>query len=559
MTERRGPIRRARGHPIGLMRLLLAAVASAAARAARAAPAVSAIPAILAFLGAPLAAATLQAQAAPRGKAVYDQWCAGCHGETGAGDGPGAAFMLPPPRDFTRAVYQIRTTASGEIPTDADILRVIDEGMPGTAMPGWRKKLSQRERDDLVAYLKSFSAFFEGQPPTQVRIGRAPRGGDDAIAEGRRVYQTLECFKCHGQGGRGDGPSAPTLTDDWDHPIRAADLTRSWTFNGGSSVEEIYTRLRTGLDGTPMPSFTDAIEGNVITDEQLWRVAQYVRSLSPGDAPRVREVIRAVRVDETLPRGPTDTAWAEIEPHYIPLVGQIIQKPRWFAPTVDGVWIRAAHDGERLALHLTWHDPSRSPDPAWDEWFGRVQRSMTGIDTAAPAVHGPDRLGVQFPAALAQESERPYFLRGSARRPVYLWRWTSAPDAVEEGTATGLGQFTAGAGGAEVTHASAFEDGAWRLQLTRAMTPADTAAAITFPEGRAIPIAFWVGDGSNGEDELRASISAWYALYLDVATPPRVYVAPLSTMLLTAGIGLLVIRQAQRRERKPVRSTSEES
>src|SRR5687767_14550984 len=99
-----------------------------------------------------LTATHLGGQSAHAGKATYDKWCAGCHGATGAGDGPAAAYMLPRPRDFTKGVYQIRTTASGELPTDGDIKRIIDDGMPGTAMPGWREMISASERDALVAY-----------------------------------------------------------------------------------------------------------------------------------------------------------------------------------------------------------------------------------------------------------------------------------------------------------------------------------------------------------------------------------------------------------------------
>src|ERR1043166_9220595 len=66
------------------------------------------------------------------GKQVYTKWCAGCHGDNGAGDGQGARHMIPPPRDFTgNVLYQIRSTPSGQLPTDADILRSIDEGLPG--------------------------------------------------------------------------------------------------------------------------------------------------------------------------------------------------------------------------------------------------------------------------------------------------------------------------------------------------------------------------------------------------------------------------------------------
>jgi hypothetical protein len=57
---------------------------------------------------------------------------------------------------------------------------------------------------------------------------------------------------------------------------------------------------------------------------------------------------------------------------------------------------------------------------------------------------------------------------------------------------------------------------------------------------------------------VRGAVSAWYAIYLDVPTPTRVYVAPGLTMLLTAGLGLMLVRQAQRRERNAERSNPEE-
>ena len=499
----------------------------------------------------------LGAQSAPPGKVTYDRWCAECHGETGAGDGSAAAYMLPRPRDFTKGVYQIRTTASGELPTRDDLRRVIDEGMPGTAMPGWKGKLSERERDAVIEHLESFSRFFQGERPAPIAVSGAPGGG--GVEEGRAVYEKLECFKCHGDAGRGDGPSAPTLTDDWDHPIRAADLSESWHFTGGASVRDIYVRLRTGLDGTPMPSFTDAVEGGLISDEELWRVAQYVRSLSPEEPPEVREVVRARRVDGALPTGPDDAAWSAAEAHYIPLVGQVVVAPRWFTPTVDGVWVQALHDGERLALLVRWHDPSRSPDAAWDEWLGRMRRTVMDADGAHDGAHGPDVLVVQLPTSADGGDELPYFLGGSARRPAHLWRWTSDADRAVAGTGTGLDRVVAGAGASGPTAVSRYEHGEWRVQLVRALEPADTGAAPRIPVGRTIPIAFRASDGSSGEGDVRTAVSAWYALHLEVPTPPRVYVAPAATMLLTAALGVFVVRRAQRRERDPARPTTEES
>jgi DMSO reductase family type II enzyme heme b subunit len=500
-----------------------------------------------------LASSPVALAQATRGKVTYDKWCAGCHGDTGAGDGPGATAMLPRPRDFTRGVYKIRSTASGEIPTDDDLMQVIADGMPGTAMPAWTAKLSEQERRDLVAYIKSFSSFFGSQTAKPIQIAKEPGGGDAAIADGRATFSKLECAKCHGANGRGDGKSAPTLKDDWGHPIRAANLTESWKFRGGNDVKAIYARLRTGLDGTPMPSFTDAIEQKLITDEQLWHVAAYVRSLSPA-IPTVREVVRA-RLVGALPSTPDDRAWDAAERYWIPVVGQVIAKPRWFAPAVDGVWVQAMHDGKRLALRLVWDDPSASPAPAWTEWLARMDTTMTTADGPIPAQQGPDRLTVQWPQR-SEESERPYFLGGSARRPVQLWRWTSVPDRVQTGSAQGLGTFTPASvtGADSVSHVARFDAGQWRLQLSRTLMTSDTTRGPVFAAGRAVPVAFFVADGSNGEDDVRSAVSTWYAIHLDVPTPARVYAAPAVTMLLTAGLGVLLVTRAQRREHETGRS-----
>ena len=94
---------------------------------------------------------------------------------------------------------------------------------------------------------------------------------DAAVSAGSALVTALKCRKCHGDQGRGDGPSAPTLKDDAGHPMFAADLHQNWRFNGGGTVEDIYHRLRTGLDGTPMPSFSDLLEQKFLSDEQLWR------------------------------------------------------------------------------------------------------------------------------------------------------------------------------------------------------------------------------------------------------------------------------------------------
>ncbi|HEV8264098.1 MAG TPA: c-type cytochrome [Gemmatimonadales bacterium] len=506
---------------------------------------------VLGIASFPFLVSRLPAQDTTAGKQVYGKWCAGCHGDNGAGDGEAAPYMLPRPRDFTGAIYQIRSTGSGELPTDADLLRAIDQGLPGTAMPGWETRLSDRERRDVAAYLKTFSSFFADTTirPQALQFSGAPGGGGsaDALRIGRQFYDSIGCRKCHGDRGRGDGPSAATLKDDAGMPIFAADLTENWRFNGGGTAEDIYHRLRTGLDGTPMPSFSDLLDQKFLTDEQLWRVAQYVRSLSPAEPPVVRDVIHAPQRQGQLPRAPDDSAWAAVEAYWFPLVGQVIRKSRWFAPAVSGVWVQAVHTRDSLALRIVWDDRSQSPDTAWLAHVGRVLGAVASDDSIpAPAQPWPDQLAVQFPLTIPQGMERPYFLMGSASAPVYQWRWSSAGAGAAEGVARGVDRFdprpASSLGGQAV-----YEAGQWRLVFTRALATPDTSSQLQFRTGRAIPVAFFALDGSNGERGTRMAVSTWYFLALDEPTPARVFISPVVAMALTLAFGMLVVWRARRR------------
>lgn len=492
------------------------------------------------------------------GKQVYAKWCAGCHGDQGAGDGVAAKHMIPPPRDFTGAIYQIRSTASGNLPTDADLMRSLDEGLHGTAMPGWRNALSERERRDVLAYIKTLSTFFADTTlrPQALEFGGEPSGGtgDEALKVGRQFYDSIGCRKCHGDLGRGDGPSSPTLKDDAGHPIFAADLHQNWLFNGGGSAADIYRRLRTGLDGTPMPSFSDLLEQKFLTETELWRLAQYVRSLSPDKPPVVRDVIRAPLIERALPHAPDDSAWTSVDAYWFPLVGQVVRKTRWFAPAVTGVWVKAVHTTDSLALQVTWDDRSESPDTAWLDHVGRVRAALQSDEADDPrrldvqtSSLWPDQIAVQFPVTIPTGMERPYFLMGSSSAPVYQWRWTStARTAAVAGLARGLERFDPVSNGG-VGAQAVYDRGQWRVVFTRALASPDTVTQLPFRTGRAIPVALFAWDGSNGEHGTRMAISTWYFLALDEPVPARVFISPVLAMVLTLGLGMLVVWRAQQK------------
>ncbi|HLB82454.1 MAG TPA: hypothetical protein VJJ54_05140, partial [Gemmatimonadales bacterium] len=235
--------------------------------------------------------------------------------------------------------------------------------------------------------------------------------------------------------------------------------------------------------------------------------------------------------------------------YWFPLVGQVIHKARWFAPAVTGVWVQAVHDGRTLALRLSWDDRTQSPDSAWLGFEQRVLETVPGDDSAPPrAEPWPDQLAVQFPRRLPQGTggmERPYFLMGSETDPVYQWRWTSRPRKSVAGLARGIERFDTlpGAPAGQAT----FDHGEWRLVFTRALATPDTANEVQLEAGRAIPVAFFGWDGSSGEHGSRMAVSTWYFLALDRPTPPSVFISPVLAMLVTLGLGLVVVRRAQRR------------
>ena len=193
------------------------------------------------------------------GKTLYLKYCSQCHGENGNGEGYATPHLRPRPRDFTTGKFKVRTTPNGALPTHQDLVNIIRRGMPYTSMPAW-PNLSDEEVSNLAYFITTFSPDFSNpeKAPQPVALPSAPRATTESIEQGKKLYVETGCVKCHGNLGRGDGASAPTLKDDWGYPIRAANLAQSWTFRGGSSREDIFRTMSTGLNGTPMPSFLDA-------------------------------------------------------------------------------------------------------------------------------------------------------------------------------------------------------------------------------------------------------------------------------------------------------------
>lgn len=209
------------------------------------------------------------------GKQIYDAKCVECHGKDGKGDGVAAVYLNPRPRNFVDGKYKFRSTESGSIPTDDDLMNTIRSGLHGSAMPDWKPFLNDDSLKAVVDYIKSFSPRFQSETPKAVRLGVEVSPSPASIAAGKTVYHNLQCASCHGSDGTGDDAVAKDLADDWGHVLNATNLTEPWTFRGGSSPRDIYMRFRTGIDGSPMPSYI-----GTATEKEMWNLANYVFSLA---------------------------------------------------------------------------------------------------------------------------------------------------------------------------------------------------------------------------------------------------------------------------------------
>jgi cytochrome c oxidase cbb3-type subunit I/II len=217
------------------------------------------------------------------GREVYESRCIGCHGAKGDGNGHAATFLFPRPRDFTLGVFKFRTTPSGSLPTDGDLFRTVTRGVRWTAMPTWHE-LPDKERLAVITFIKTFSTRWkEERPEPALVIGDPPKPTPQLVARGKDLYVKAKCFQCHGDTGKGDGVSAPDLSDDLKFPIRPADFTRG-QFKGGSTVSDVFRTMSLGLDGTPMPSYADSMN-----EEERWAISYYVLSLSAFKDPLTGE------------------------------------------------------------------------------------------------------------------------------------------------------------------------------------------------------------------------------------------------------------------------------
>jgi mono/diheme cytochrome c family protein len=500
------------------------------------------------------------------GKNLYLKYCSQCHGEKGDGEGYATPHLYPRPRDFTQGKFKVRSTPTGALPTHQDLVNIIRRGMPYTSMPGW-PSLSDQQVRDLAYFLTTFSPDFSnpGNAPPPVPLPSAPGATTESIEVGRKLYEESGCIRCHGALGRGDGPSAPTLTDDWGHPIRAADLSQIWTFRGGSSREDIFRTMSTGFNGTPMPGFVDAL-----SPEQRWAITDFIVSLSGSDGPGYTNLVVARHVQDPIDLEKGAAIFESAPVARFPIIGQIMEPGRSFHPLTTSVTVQAIYDFESIALLVRWHDmsaertgkngPSLPVPPEEEEegqgagtsiWGEAEAAQQAAVDPfaeeqAAPAAQPSefsDAVAIQIPSQVPTGARKPHFIFGDAQNSVDLWFYDLARPEPLQFTGRGSADIAANDTG-DLTGVASYDQGEWSVIFKR---PLRATSGAPFTAGEFLPIAFSVWDGFSRERGNRRGLTAWYSIYVAPEVVPSAVGPMVRTAALILAIELAVIGWVRRR------------
>ncbi len=463
------------------------------------------------------------------GRSLYIAQCGYCHGVDGRPDDNGRVALSPKPRDLTRGIFQLRSTLPGRPPTDTDLLTTITRGIPGSAMPGFAF-LSKRDREAIIRHVKTLSPVFTSNAdPKQamVSLDRDPAKRGEAresiVTAGRAAYEKFSCGTCHGPEGRADGPASKSLKDSAGFPIHVRDFS-SELFKGGSTTSEIYLRITTGMEGTPMPAWSQ------VSSAERWQLAYYIRSLCKAagcnPAPPPPTSIASSRAAGEIPSDdPFSAAWQSAQAFRVPL----FSLGNRGIPSPD-LGVRSLTDGRTIAFLLEWADSTRDASTVRVEDFR-------------------DSIAIQFFTG----TEYPSLAMGSRDSEVTIWQWkadwqeqvdsgkrpgplnahpwmiepgypmpaaaaleagnqialTRRLSPVEEATAKGPGTVTPKPlEDQRVSAKGVWRDGYWYVVVSRRLGP---GSGISLSNGLT-KLAFAIWNGSEGNRSGEKATSTWYAL-----------------------------------------------
>lgn len=118
-----------------------------------------------------------------------------------------------------------------------------------------------------------------------------------AAEDGRTIY--LEhCVWCHGEDGRGDGPSADGMLPRPRDFVTANYKIRSTPHGQLPTDQDLFRTVSRGMPNTPMPGWE-----HILSEEDRWKLVAYLKSLSPRFRSEIRQVLTVPGGSASIERG----------------------------------------------------------------------------------------------------------------------------------------------------------------------------------------------------------------------------------------------------------------
>ncbi len=201
------------------------------------------------------------------GGAVYFKKCFFCHGDHLDGKGLLGERFFPPPADFTH------TNSVIDLPESYAYWRIM-KGGPGlpkkfapwnSSMPAWENQLTEDEVWKVILFI--FSRASERKYPEPQKIDLKP-----SLERGRELHLE-KCAYCHGDSGKGDGPSAKYSSPQPRNFTKSHIKIRSTAFGKIPTDQDIFDRITLGMTGTTMPGWSH------LSTSDRWSLVLYLKSL----------------------------------------------------------------------------------------------------------------------------------------------------------------------------------------------------------------------------------------------------------------------------------------
>ena len=484
------------------------------------------------------------------GENLYKLYCASCHGVSGDGNGELAYLVYPKPRDFTDGKFKIKSTLPGLPPTDDDLIKTIHQGMPGTAMPAF-SFLKENEIKSLIDIVKEFSGI-DNNNVLPINIPDEVPFSDELITLGKSVYSEAGCNMCHGNNGKGDGPSSNQLKDTKGFPIIPKDFT-SGVYLGGETKRDLYLRFVGGMDGTPMPSFGNLAEllGKPKAEESklAWALVHYVKNLEvPKDKNKnilpSNGIIQATKIGRFIKSDKMmdsfSPMWETPSSYSVP-ISRLWQSDNINYQMVD---VQAIYNANYVAVKLEWNDSTQdhglfrvqdfqdgaaiqfsidgtkgfhgmgSEDHPTDIWFWKAEWQMrtnekTESDIVLAYANRVSDSDVETYPILMNDMA---YISGRDAGNINSELERTSP--IENVTAIGPQTVTPLSENEQKVMGSGIWDGQkWQIVFVRELI-SDSKQKVNFIKGESIPIAFAIWNGSEKDRNGQKMVSTWYELEL---------------------------------------------